>query len=161
MQVFKMHAEGVLCKFCHVHSFKTFVDGLQSVKCMKTEYNLSSDFRKQNVYPNSIKCKPFNKKATRILKIQCSFTSRHQLTSLSTDRTIGECRTYRFICLYNPLSDRRLILISTVSICPENITKTYLYDFDPLKPHFYIVKLGYGGVYFIFTILFFIFSRRF
>ena len=29
------------------------------------------------------------------------------------------------------------------------ITKTYLYNFDPLKPHFYIVKLGFTGVYFI------------
>ena len=27
-----------------------------------------------------------------------------------------------------------------------NITKTYLYNFDPLKPHFYIVKLGFTGV---------------
>ena len=26
------------------------------------------------------------------------------------------------------------------------ITKTYLYNFDPLKPHFYIVKLGFAGV---------------
>ena len=32
------------------------------------------------------------------------------------------------------------------------ITKTYLYDFDPLKPHFYIVKLGFTGVYIIFLI---------
>ena len=23
------------------------------------------------------------------------------------------------------------------------ITKTYLYNFDPLKPHFYTVKLGF------------------
>ena len=30
------------------------------------------------------------------------------------------------------------------------ITKTYLYNFDPLKPHFYIVKLGFTGVYIIF-----------
>ena len=29
----------------------------------------------------------------------------------------------------------------------HSITKTYLYNFDPLKPHFYIVKLGYRGVY--------------
>ena len=28
-----------------------------------------------------------------------------------------------------------------------SITKTYLYNFDPLKPHFYIVKLGFTGVY--------------
>ena len=26
------------------------------------------------------------------------------------------------------------------------ITKTCLYNFDPLKPHFYIVKLGFAGV---------------
>ena len=32
------------------------------------------------------------------------------------------------------------------------ITKTCLYDFDPLKPHFYIVKLGFTGVYIIFLI---------
>ena len=29
------------------------------------------------------------------------------------------------------------------------ITKTCLYDIDPLKPHFYIVKLGFTGVYII------------
>ena len=32
------------------------------------------------------------------------------------------------------------------------ITKTYLYNIDPLKPHFYIVKLGFTGVYIIFVI---------
>ena len=32
------------------------------------------------------------------------------------------------------------------------ITKTYLYDFYPFKPHFYIVKLGFKGVYVIFLI---------
>ena len=32
------------------------------------------------------------------------------------------------------------------------ITKTYLYNFDPLKSHFYIVKLGFTGVYIIFLI---------
>ena len=30
------------------------------------------------------------------------------------------------------------------------ITKTCLYNVDPLKPHFYIVKLGFIGVYIIF-----------
>ena len=33
-----------------------------------------------------------------------------------------------------------------------NITKTCLYSFDPIKPHFYIVKLGFIGVYIIFLI---------
>ena len=35
----------------------------------------------------------------------------------------------------------------------ETITKTCLYKFDPLQPHFYIVKLGFTGVYIIFLIL--------
>ena len=33
-----------------------------------------------------------------------------------------------------------------------NITKSYLYNIDPLKPHFYIVKLESTGVYIIFLI---------
>ena len=32
------------------------------------------------------------------------------------------------------------------------ITKTCLYNFDPLKPHFYIVKLGFTRLYIIFRI---------
>ena len=34
----------------------------------------------------------------------------------------------------------------------SSIRKTCLYNFDPLKPHFYIVKLGFTGVYIIFLI---------
>ena len=34
----------------------------------------------------------------------------------------------------------------------RNITKTRLYNFDPLKPDFYLVKLGFTGVYIIFLI---------
>ena len=33
------------------------------------------------------------------------------------------------------------------------ITKTCLYNFDSLKPNFYIVKLGFTGVYIIFLFL--------
>ena len=32
------------------------------------------------------------------------------------------------------------------------ITKIYLYNFDSRKPHFYIVKVGFTGVYIIFLI---------
>ena len=35
---------------------------------------------------------------------------------------------------------------------PCFITKTCLYNFDPLEPHFYIVKLGFTGVYINFLI---------
>ena len=34
----------------------------------------------------------------------------------------------------------------------HSITKTCLYDYDPLKAHFYVVKLGFTGVYIIFLI---------
>ena len=33
-----------------------------------------------------------------------------------------------------------------------HITRTYLYNFDPRKPHFYIVKLGFTWVHIIFLI---------
>ena len=40
-----------------------------------------------------------------------------------------------------------------MSIFPRKvITKTRLYNSDPLEPHFYIVKLGFTGVYIIFLI---------
>ena len=32
------------------------------------------------------------------------------------------------------------------------ITKTCLFNFDPIKPHFYVVKLGFTGVHIIFLI---------
>ena len=32
------------------------------------------------------------------------------------------------------------------------ITKACLYNFDPLKPHFHMAKLGFTGVYIIFLI---------
>ena len=58
---------------------------------------------------------------------------------------------YLFIYLFNYLFIyfRLRILKLDISL---SITKTYLYNFDPLKPHFYIVKLGYTGVYIIFHI---------
>ena len=33
------------------------------------------------------------------------------------------------------------------------ITKTYFYNFDPLKAHFYVVKLGFTGVCIFFSFL--------
>ena len=39
-----------------------------------------------------------------------------------------------------------------LSLFVPHITKTCIYIFDPLKPHFYIIKLGFTGVYIIFLI---------
>ena len=47
-----------------------------------------------------------------------------------------------------------LFVWAFVGVCmiQTDITKTYLNYFDPLKLHFYIVKLGFTGVYIIFLI---------
>ena len=39
-----------------------------------------------------------------------------------------------------------------ISFQDNKIAKTCLYNFDPFKPHFCIVKLGFTGVYIIFLI---------
>ena len=44
-----------------------------------------------------------------------------------------------------------VMLVNSI-YCRLYITKTRLYNVDPLKPHFYIVKLGFTGVYIIFLI---------
>ena len=51
------------------------------------------------------------------------------------------------IVIYTEDDDKYEVLIDT-----HSITKTYLYNFDPHKPHFYIVKMGFTGVYIIFLI---------
>ena len=42
--------------------------------------------------------------------------------------------------------------MQNMTVKRQPITKTCLYEVDPLKPHFYIVKLGFTGVYIIFLI---------
>ena len=51
----------------------------------------------------------------------------------------------RVLISYTVVSERKMLQYSY-------ITKTCLYNTDPFKPHFYIVKLGFTGVYIIFLI---------
>ena len=59
----------------------------------------------------------------------------------------------------NTLSSTRQRLVipyklpALLLLTPFGITKTCLYNFDPLKPHFYMVKLGFTGVYIILLFL--------
>ena len=39
-----------------------------------------------------------------------------------------------------------------IELVIDRITKTYLYHFDPIKPHFYKVKLGFTRVFFLFLL---------
>ena len=64
----------------------------------------------------------------------------------TSDVILNGCTTYsneRNKCIITA------VLAFTMSVF---IMKTCLYNFDPLKPHFYIVKLGFTGVYIIFLI---------
>ena len=54
------------------------------------------------------------------------------------------------ICALQTSEIKRILCAQMKSVNP--ITKTRLYNFDPLKPHFYMVKLGFTGVYIIFLI---------
>ena len=45
-----------------------------------------------------------------------------------------------------------LIYVIRPDIC-DTFSISCLYNFDPFKPHFYIVKLGFPGVYIIFLYL--------
>ena len=60
----------------------------------------------------------------------------------------------RKIRLTELIPHMNLLIMSGPKIPPfrYTITKTCLYNFDPLKPHLYIVKLGFTGVYIIFLI---------
>ena len=40
--------------------------------------------------------------------------------------------------------------LSYISFCPLRLL--CIYNYDPLKPHLYIVKLGFRGVYVVFLI---------
>ena len=60
---------------------------------------------------------------------------------------------------YQTVTDWQELTTETFPPVSENdiinyfiITKTCQYNFDPLKPHFYIVELGFTGVYIIFLI---------
>ena len=55
-------------------------------------------------------------------------------------------------CCCEEISNFYVSLLRTNWAKIARITKTNLYNFDPLKPHFYIVKLGFTGVYIIFLI---------
>ena len=59
----------------------------------------------------------------------------------------------KFAYVYPTSLNRLLWQLPGAYTCIWLITKTHLYNFDPLKPHFYIVKLGFREVYIIFKSL--------
>ena len=60
------------------------------------------------------------------------------------------------MCRYFPADSHMLLHVyhklQQGNLLSYAITKMCLYNVDPLKPHFYIVKLGFTGVYINFLI---------
>ena len=90
-------------------------------------------------------------RTTPIKKLQKPFT--HDQVRMFVSNPI------RFIILNKILNKSEEQVCWWNSNCPmvkkiseDTITKTYLYNFDPLKPNFYIVKLGFAWVYIIFLV---------
>ena len=52
------------------------------------------------------------------------------------------------------LAAEKLFYLFSVVADEQIITKTYLYNFDPLKPNFYIVQMGFTWVYIIVSYLY-------
>ena len=71
---------------------------------------------------------------------------------MKMDTLSGEATLSTLFCLPSieapTLKGKNRLLLVGANV----ITKTYLYNLDLLKPHFYIVKLGFTGVYIIFLI---------
>ena len=85
------------------------------------------------------------------------YFSRHMFESRFLLRWIQSCSTCHTCTRYDqqvpgPIYLERINWNEN----PDQLTiirQTCLYKFDPLKPHFYIVKLGFTGVYIIFLFL--------
>ena len=69
---------------------------------------------------------------------------------MQTTKTDQSARMRRLIWVFVVLTSQKVRMFSYIAAFI--ITKTRLYNTDPLKPHFYIVKLGLTGVYIIFLI---------
>ena len=55
---------------------------------------------------------------------------------------------YQFL---KPFLDKKCIFEEYGAFKVNGIMKTGLYNVDPLKPNFYVVKLGFTGIYIIFS----------
>ena len=77
------------------------------------------------------------------MKCQILFSAKNKKNNVNLSSAEYTCR------VVNVKTDRNIP--PKKNTC-HNITKTRLYNFYPLKPHFYIVKLGFTGVYIIFLI---------
>ena len=100
---------------------------------------------------------PFNILQCAVPLYECTFDAwRHFYSSVLHNRLLNVLTSCKCISSTSMISMKDPYQFSVLSYDVETheslITKTYLYNFDLLKPHFYIVKLGFTGVNIIFHI---------
>ena len=97
--------------------------------------------RGQFLFPGTVCCLLQKRKKNKKTKKQKKQTKKTNKTKQKKNKKKPNttCIFFMIICLVN-----------SIQLNSEVITKTCLYNVDPPKPHFYIVKLGFTGVYIIF-----------
>ena len=140
-------AKVVIPKF---QPFQRVIEKKQIKKKKKRNFNHSKGLsEKKNKKKKQTKKKTKKKKRVKVQSTACHYAIKRQQTTRENKNVfLGLNRIIRFKLTTN--FDRYAMLIVRNSL--TNITKTCLYNFDPVKPHFYIVKLGFTGVYIILLI---------
>ena len=86
----------------------------------------------------------------RLIGYKCKFLTLYAIEVADDDWLINQQFSADYSIIY--FVDYLMALLNVSQHIWQSITKTRLYNFDPLKPHFYKVKLGFRGVYIIFLI---------
>ena len=69
------------------------------------------------------------------------------VTSLASNQVLLQFASHTaFLCTW------QVVKLTCSNFSIGNHREKYVYNFDPLKPHFYKVKLGFTGVYITFLI---------
>ena len=95
-----------------------------------------------------MKCQTF-KNYIGLLSVKLSPT---QSVHNHVHMNIGHCFLGQTLHFKNIQVKSEPSICLTFTVRLSSITKTCLYNFDPLKPHFFIVKLWFTGVNMIFLI---------
>ena len=131
------HSERFLAKLILSYRFEKIVTHYKNIG-----YNMDIQWRITCMAVNRIMIKNFASffscRIVRRIRLKASY-----LFSLFQTETVGA---------WLSMSVVRPISWSCLWFSYVLITKTCLYNIDPLKPLFYIVKLGFTGVYIIFVI---------
>ena len=124
----------------------------------------------KNSTENILKYLPISKKVGFDIRANCSLRNSHEMLTSIFREKYGKKKTnktnkhqFASVCCICPQSGKggnterpqgEIILRNKnekIAFIANTITKSRLYNFYPNKPHYYIVKLGFTGVFIIFS----------